>query len=97
LRNPGLRRLQLAWAGSNLGTWGFGVALSVYAYEQGGAAAVGIVALLRLVPAAIADLDTTLLALQGEDFIAAVTGHAGSAEAAEAVVRSYGTGFGLSV
>ena len=52
--NPNLRRLQLAWAGSNLGTWGYGVALAVYAYDHGGAAAVGLVALLRWIPAAIA-------------------------------------------
>jgi MFS family permease len=60
-RNPNLRRLQLAWAGSNLGTWGFGVALAVYAYDQGGAAAVGFVALLRLIPAAIATPFTSTL------------------------------------
>ena len=53
-RNANLRRLQLAWAGSNLGTWGFGVAMAVFAYNHGGAAAVGLVALLRLIPAAIA-------------------------------------------
>lgn len=53
-RNPNLRRLQLAWAGSNLGTWGYGIALAVYAYDQGGATAVGLVALLRWIPAAIA-------------------------------------------
>jgi MFS family permease len=54
LRNPNLRRLQLAWAGSNLGTWGFGVGLTVFAYGHGGAAAVGLVALLRWIPAAVA-------------------------------------------
>ncbi len=54
LRNPNLRRIQLAWAGSNLGTWGYGVALSVFAYDQGGATAVGVVGLVRLIPAAIA-------------------------------------------
>ena len=53
-RNPNLRKLQLAWAGSNLGTWGYGIALAVYAYDQGGAQAVGLVALLRWIPAAIA-------------------------------------------
>ncbi|MEA2556764.1 MAG: hypothetical protein QOG88_302 [Actinomycetota bacterium] len=53
-RNPGLRRLQLAWAGSNIGTWGYGIALAVYAYGHGGATAVGVVGLIRLVPAAIA-------------------------------------------
>jgi MFS family permease len=53
-RNPSLRRVQLAWAGSNLGTWGYGVALAVYAYGHGGATAVGVVGLIRLIPAAIA-------------------------------------------
>ena len=40
-RNPDLRRLELASAGSIIGTWGYLVALYVYAYDQGGAAAVG--------------------------------------------------------
>jgi len=48
-----LRRLQLAWVGSILGGWAYLVALGVYAYEEGGATAVGIVGLIRLVPAAL--------------------------------------------
>ena len=43
LSSPALRRLQLAWAGSILGGWAYLVALGVYAYDEGGAAAVGIV------------------------------------------------------
>ena len=54
LSSPPLRRLQLAWAGSILGGWAYLVALGVYAYDEGGAAAVGIVGLIRLVPAALA-------------------------------------------
>ena len=54
LSSPPLRRLQLAWVGSILGGWAYLVALGVYAYEQGGAAAVGLVGVVRLVPAAIA-------------------------------------------
>ncbi|HEX6843864.1 MAG TPA: MFS transporter [Actinomycetota bacterium] len=61
LRSPNLRRLQLAWMGSNLGTWGYGVALAVFAFNEGGAAAVGVVALLRLIPAAIATPFTSTL------------------------------------
>src|SRR2546423_10025303 len=51
-RNPNLRRIQLALAGSVLGNWACGIALSVYAYERGGAAAVGYLNLLRWIPAA---------------------------------------------
>jgi MFS family permease len=54
LRNPNLRRIQLGWAGSNLGTWAYGVALAVYAYGEGGAAAVGLVGLMRWLPSAVA-------------------------------------------
>ncbi len=53
LSSPSLRRLQLAWVGSILGGWAYLVALGVYAYDQGGAAAVGVVGLIRLVPAAL--------------------------------------------
>jgi len=52
--NPRLRRLQLAWVGSSVGTWGYVIALMVYAYRQGGAGAVGLVGLIRWFPAAIA-------------------------------------------
>ena len=53
-RNPGLRRLELAWLGSTMGHWTYVVALSVYAYDQGGVTAVGVISVLRLLPAAIA-------------------------------------------
>jgi len=53
-RNPRLRRLQLAWIGSSVGTWGYVVALMVYAYKQGGPGAVGLVGLIRWFPAAAA-------------------------------------------
>jgi MFS family permease len=52
--NPRLRRLQLAWIGSSIGTWGYVVALMVYAYGQGGPSAVGLVGLIRWFPAAVA-------------------------------------------
>src|SRR5262245_13686857 len=54
LRTPELRRLQLAWVGSVLGNYAYVVALGVYAFDQGGAGAVGLVGVLRLLPAAIA-------------------------------------------
>jgi MFS family permease len=52
--NPQLRRLQLAGAGSVIGQWAYSVAVAVYAYEAGGAKAVGVVTLARTIPAAIA-------------------------------------------
>ena len=52
--NPNIRRLELAWMGSISGLWMYTIALSVFAYEEGGAAAVGLVGAIRLFPAAIA-------------------------------------------
>jgi MFS family permease len=60
--NPNLRRLQLAAAGSVIGSWAYSVALAVYAYDVGGPAAVGLVAVLRYVPSALASPFTSLLA-----------------------------------
>jgi MFS family permease len=51
--NEDLRRLELAWSGSIIGQWGYEVALAVFAYRAGGATAVGLVALVRLLPAAV--------------------------------------------
>jgi MFS family permease len=54
LGNPGLRRIQLSWAVSAIGSWGFFIVLAVYAFEAGGTLGVGIAALVRMVPAGIA-------------------------------------------
>src|SRR4051794_2622005 len=51
--NPQLRRLQLAGVGSVVGQWAYSISVSVYAYEQGGAKAVGVLTLIRTIPAAI--------------------------------------------
>ncbi len=51
--NPTLRRIQIAWAGSETGKWMYVVAVSVFAYRTGGTTAVGIVSLIRVVPAAL--------------------------------------------
>ena len=53
-RSRDLRRLQLAWAGSIIGSWAYLVALAVYAYNEGGPAAVGLVGVIRLLPSALA-------------------------------------------
>jgi MFS family permease len=54
LGTPGLRRLQAAWGASALGSWAFFVSLAVYAYDAGGATAVGAAALVRMLPAGLA-------------------------------------------
>jgi MFS family permease len=59
--NPDIRRLQLAWGGSLIGTWSYAIALFVYAFDVGGPAAVGLVAAVRWIPAAFASPFTGLL------------------------------------
>ena len=49
-----LRRLQRAWMASSVAGWAFFIVLAVYAYEHGGASAVGVAALSRMVPAGLA-------------------------------------------
>jgi MFS family permease len=60
--NRDLRRLELAWAGSELGDWATTIAVAVYAYDVGGAAAVGLLGLVRLLPAAFGAPFTSVLA-----------------------------------
>ena len=52
-RNPNLRRAQLSFLGAWAAEWAFTVALGIVAYRDGGAAAVGLVGLLRMLPAAV--------------------------------------------
>ncbi|MFY9579971.1 MAG: MFS transporter, partial [Gaiellaceae bacterium] len=52
--NPGLRRLELSWTGTVCAYWIFIVTLSLFAYEHGGAGAVGLVGLLRVLPSVVA-------------------------------------------
>jgi MFS family permease len=60
-RNPGLRRVQLAFAGSMIGDWAYATAFAVYAYEHGGATAVGVVVTLRYILRALATPFTSVL------------------------------------
>src|SRR5262245_59103486 len=53
IRNEDLRRVELAWGASIAAEWAHFVALGVFAYERGGAAAVGLAGLVRLLPAAL--------------------------------------------
>jgi len=53
-KNPNIRRIEGAWAASVLAHWAYGIALAVFAYRNGGAAAVGLIGLVRFLPSAIA-------------------------------------------
>ncbi len=48
-RNPGLRRINLAFAGSAIGDWAYATAILIWVYDVGGARAVGIWFTVRLV------------------------------------------------
>jgi MFS family permease len=52
--NPALRRVELAWAAGSTASWAYIIALAVYAYDVGGAAGVGLVGVVRVLPAFVA-------------------------------------------
>jgi MFS family permease len=64
-RNKRLRRVELAYASSVASETAYLVALGVFAYQAGGALAVGIVGLVRMLPAALA---TPFAALLGDRY-----------------------------
>ena len=63
--NPRVRNVQLAGAGSTLGTYAYAVALPVYAYHAGGARTVGFLFFARFILAALAAPWLGLLADRG--------------------------------
>lgn len=92
-RNPDLRRLELAWAFSIISTWAYSIAVVVFAFAEGGAAAVGLVGLLRWVAAGVVSPFAALLAdrydrravMIGSDLVrAALMGLAGASVLADA-------------
>jgi MFS family permease len=61
LGNRDLRRIQLGSLGSVLGNGAYLVALLVYAYDEGGAALVGLSTIIRVIPAALVGPFTSIL------------------------------------
>jgi MFS family permease len=97
LANPNLRRLQLAWLGAVGADFAYSVAISVYAHDAGGARAVGLVWLLRMVPSAVAAPFVALLGdrysgakvmLVGNVVLAALAGATALAVAVDAAVAA---------
>jgi Na+/melibiose symporter-like transporter len=75
LHSPGLRRAQLAFGAMWAGEWAATVTISVIAYRDGGAAAVGLVAIARMLPAAlIAPLAATLADRHRRDSVLVAVG-----------------------
>src|SRR4029450_158773 len=62
LRRPDLRRAQLAFGSAYASEWSLTVVLGVVAFREGGATAVGIVALIRMLPSALIAPFATALA-----------------------------------
>jgi MFS family permease len=52
-RNPGLRRINLAFAGSIIGDWAFAVVIALYAYDKGGPTVLGVVGVVRYLSMAV--------------------------------------------
>jgi MFS family permease len=53
LRNGNLRRVELAWGAAIAAEWMHFVAFGIYAYDEGGAVAVGVAGVVRMLPAAL--------------------------------------------
>jgi MFS family permease len=60
-RNPGLRRIELAYIGSEFARWEASVALAVLAYRSGGVTAVSLLLVVRMLPSALAAPFTSIL------------------------------------
>ena len=61
-RNPALRRLNFAFGGSLIGDWAYATAVTVWAFGVGGATAVGLFGVTRLVLMAVASPLASVLA-----------------------------------
>lgn len=91
-RNSNLRKAQLSFLGAWTAEWAFTVALGIVAYRDGGVAAVGLVGLLRMVPAAICAPLLSPFADRGrrERILVVVSTARGIVTAAAAVVAASG-------
>jgi len=89
--NSNLRRAQLSFLGAWTAEWAFTVGLGIVAYRDGGATAVGLVGLLRMVPSALIAPLATPLADRGrrERVLMLVSTVRGIATAAAGIVVAF--------
>ena len=99
LATPALRQLQLSWGLVSIASWSFTIVLAVYAYGEGGATAVGVAAVTRMLPAALAAPVAGLLADQRSrrDVLLALALLRGAALAVAAAAIAVGAPFALIV
>ena len=92
LAEPGIRRIELAWAAGIAADWAYLVALLVVAYRAGGALGVGILGVVRMVPAIVLGpfAATPIRGLRGERALMAVHGVRAGAAAVTALVLALG-------
>jgi hypothetical protein len=76
LAEPGIRRIEVAWAAGIVADWAYLIALLVVAYRAGGALGVGILGVVRMVPAMVLGplAGTPIRRLRGERALLAVHG-----------------------
>jgi len=74
LADPGIRRIELAWAAGIVADWAYLIALLVVAYRAGGALGVGVLGVVRMVPAIVFGplAATPIKRLRGERALLAV-------------------------
>src|SRR5439155_27123976 len=74
LAEPGIRRIELAWAVGIVADWAYLVSLLVVAYRAGGALGVGVLGVIRMVPAMVLGpfAATPIRRLRGERALLAV-------------------------
>ena len=53
IADPGIRRIEIAWAAGIVTDWAYLIALLVVAYRAGGAVGVGVLGVVRMVPAIV--------------------------------------------